>query len=162
LKDDSITLHRIAPRGEIVPERVELRKDGESICMIIDEIACHSYVTVPVKTGGVIFIGSLEFLITLYLSLGIFTTQSPDYLGSNVPCHVSQFIRLLHENYRSKKSQFAPFPLECRGHQTKYTSLLRQKVERIKREKEGSQAESMTRKTVASKRGSTRKVHHKK
>lgn len=165
LKDESITLHRIASRGEIVPERVELKRGGESICMIVGEIACHSFLTLPVKGGGTIFIGSLEFLITLYLSLSIFTNQSPEYLGGNVLCQVSQFIRLLNENYTAKKSQFEPFALECRGHQTKFTSLLRQKVERIKREKEGAESSSsiQTRKSAAKKgKSATRKIRTRK
>jgi hypothetical protein len=123
------------PRGEIVPERFELRVDGQIVCLMMEEVACHSYNNFPLGDGQVIQVGSLEFLITLYLSLHIFTKHSREILGPDAMCLVARCVDLAMENYLSDKSQFPPFSLSCRGHQTGYVSLIRQKVLRIKREK---------------------------
>jgi hypothetical protein len=104
--------------------------------VIVQEIACHSYNSFPTTDGRTIHIGSLEFLITLYLSLSIFTTNAEDLLGKSILCQVAAFMKLLNVNYRAKKSQFAPFALDCRGHQTRYESLLREKVKRTRKERE--------------------------
>jgi hypothetical protein len=130
-----VVLRRHPSRGEIVPERIEIQKDGDTVCIIIQELACHSYNAFPTADGKKIYIGSLEFLITLYLSLSIFTSNADDILGKSILCQVAAFINLLNLNYKAKKSQFTPFALECRGHQTRYASLLREKVKRTEKEK---------------------------
>jgi hypothetical protein len=68
-------------------------------------------------------------------------------------CQVRELIKLLKENYSAKKSQFEPFALECRGHQTGFASLLREKVKRQQKEKDGT-----TRKKSPAKRASTKKA----
>lgn len=129
----SIYIHK--ERGEIVPERFELRLDDKIVCLILQEVACHAYNNLPLEDGRVIHVGSLEFLITLYLALHIFTKHSEDILGPDAMCSVKRFVELALDNYTGDRSQFPPFSLNCRGHQTGYASLIRQKVLRIKREK---------------------------
>lgn len=148
----SIYLHRA--RGEIVPERFELRVDEKIICLIIQEVACHSYNNIPLEDGRVIQIASLEFIITLYLSLHIFTKHSRDILGTSAMCILKKCVDLAMQNYLSDRSQFPPFSLNCAGHQTGYVSLIRQKVLRIKREKE----EQIK---IAGKKGQTKKASKK-
>jgi hypothetical protein len=138
LEDSSIKLFRHTARGDIVPERIELRLKKETLCVIVQETACHSCTTFPMPDGGKIFVGSLEFLITLYLSMSIFTTHADDILGQSILCQVKQFIELSNENNKANKSQFTPFPLQCRGHQTGFASLLRDKVRRTKLDKRDS------------------------
>jgi hypothetical protein len=121
-------------RGELVPLRIELRQADTPICMFIQETACHSYNMMKLPDGRSIRVASLEFLITLYLSIDIFTANSTDYLGDRIMCQVKEFIALAKENYGSKRSQFPAFSLKCEGHQVGYTSLLRAKVERVKEE----------------------------
>jgi hypothetical protein len=128
-----IYLHR--QRGEIVPERVELRMENKPICMFIKESACHAYNPIPMKDGRKINVASLELLITLYLSIEIFTNHSQDYLGESIICQVKKFIDLSQENYKANKSMFPAFSVECQGHQVGYASLLKAKVARIKKER---------------------------
>ena len=149
LGDPDIQLLRHRERGEIVPERIELRKENKTICIILQEIACHSYTAFPTSNKRKIFIGSIEFLITLYLSLAIFTHHGEDVLGPRILCQVRELIKLSRENYGARKSQFEPFSTKCRGHQTRFSSLLREKVKRQRLER-GS-----TRRKTA--KGTTRK-----
>jgi hypothetical protein len=135
LDDERLTLYAHPERGEMVPQRIEVRMGDTPICMFVDETACHSFNPVPFMDGRTINIASLEFLITLYLSIEIFTNHSKDYLGERIMCQVKKFIELAEENYKAPKSQFEPFSLNCQGHQVGYASLLKAKVARVKKEK---------------------------
>jgi hypothetical protein len=146
-------------RGDIVPMRVELRMGDVPVCMFIEETACHSYNTVLLPDRRRIDIASLEFLITLYLSILIFTNHSTDFLGEQILCQVKHFIELSRENYRAKRSQFPPFSLKCKGHQVSYVSLLKAKIGRVKEEKE--KEKKRTRKMKRKQRAKTKKAESK-
>ena len=143
-----VTLFRHKERGEVVPERIEIREGSTVLCMIMKETACHSFVNIPVSDGRVIYIGSLEFLISLYISLLIFTTHPETILGHRVLCSVKQFRGLANENYGAKASQFQPFSLQCRGHQTRFASLLRAKFHRVQAERAKGTGTARKRKVV--------------
>lgn len=147
--DIRLLVHR--ERGDLVPSRIELRQGAMTLCIIVKEIACHSYVPFPTSDKQTIFIGSLEFLITLYLSLSIFTLHGEDVLGPRIMCQVRELIKILKENYSAKKSQFEPFALQCRGHQTRFASLLREKIKRQKKEKDGSTRKKTAKKSTTKK-----------
>ena len=145
---DHIHLRRHPARGEIVPERIELQMEGKTICMIVQEIACHSYTSLQLGDKRTIYIGSIEYLITLYLALSIFTSEIEHILGTNVLCQVSKLIQLSYDNYVAKKSQFPAFSTQCRGHQIGFASLLREKFQRVQREKDKTRKRSVARKSV--------------
>jgi hypothetical protein len=153
-KDIRLFLHKA--RGEIVPQRVELQQGNRTICLIVQEVACHSANPVPTDDGRFVEVGSLEFLITLYLSMDIFTLHSKDILGHRALCDVREFIRLAMENYKAKKSAFPSFSLGCKGHQTGFASLLREKVKRVQREREAAEgsvrSRSQTKKSAVGRR----------
>jgi hypothetical protein len=146
-------------RGDIVPMRVELRMGDVPICMFIEETACHSYNTLLLPDRRQINVASLEFLITLYLSILIFTSHSTDFLGQGILCQVKQFIELSRENYKAKRSQFPPFSLKCKGHQVSYASLLKAKIGRVKEEKE--KEKKRTRKMKRKQKAKTKKAGSK-
>jgi len=134
LKKETISIFKHPERGELVPLRMELRIKDRPLCMFVQETACHSYNRVSLPDKRVIYIASPEFLITLYLSIHIFTNRSGDYLGERIMCQVKELIRLSIDNYGKKNSQFPAFSLECQGHQVGYASLLKAKVQRVKME----------------------------
>jgi len=121
-------------KGGIVPERIEVRQDGQPIALIVTDTACHSYNQVPTSDGKIALIGSLEFLISLYLSLDIFTKPAAFFMRP-VMCIVKELVTLSHKNYVAKSSQFPPFAITCKGYQKGFTSLLREKLHRIRRQR---------------------------
>jgi len=135
LNSDGVRMFLHRARGELVPQRVELRHDNKPVCMIIQETACHSFNIVKTRRKESVHIASLEFLITLYISMDVFTFRATEYIGSHVLCKVKRFIELAYENYMATQSQFPPFSLKCRGHQVSYVSLIKAKVERKRKEK---------------------------
>ena len=146
-------------RGDIVPMRVELRMGDTPVCMFIEETACHSYNTVLLPDKRRINIASLEFLITLYLSVLIFTNHSTDFLGEHILCQVKLFIELSRQNYKARRSQFPPFSLKCKGHQVSYASLLKAKIGRVQEEKE--KEKKRTRRMKRKQRAKTKKAGSK-
>jgi hypothetical protein len=48
----------------------------------------------------------------------------------------------------AKKSQFPAFSTQCRGHQIGFASLLREKFQRVQREKDKTRKRSVARKSV--------------
>lgn len=162
VEDVRLFLHKA--RGEIVPQRIELQAGNRPICLIIQEIACHSANPVPTTDGRVVYLASLEFLITLYLSLHVFTAHSSEFLGPRALCDVRECIRLAKDNYKAKRSAFPPFSLTCKGHQTGFASLLREKVKRVQKEREAlGTSKSQTKKAAGKrKRGTRRRAASKK
>jgi hypothetical protein len=159
LLGDNVKLYIHKEKGEIVPERIEIQRGGRVLCVIVKESACHSYHHVPYEDGRILFIASLEFLITLYTSLALFTKHSAPFIEGHgsLMCRVKEFVQLAEKNLAAKKSQFPAFPITCRGYQKGYATLLREKVERIFKEKAeagvpGSYRRSATRKQSRSKK----------
>ncbi len=123
-------------RGEIVPARLVLRFFKTPVALLIQETACHAYNTMKTGDGKTVYIASLDTLITLYLSLALFTHDEQDIFGFSLMCAVERFIDVNNQIQKAKKiHQFPPFPLECKGYQKGYPTLLREKVERIAQEK---------------------------
>jgi hypothetical protein len=151
LEDTKLFLHKA--KGEFIPERVEIRSKGKPVAIVIADTACHSYYTIPTDDGRIMLVASLEMLITLYLSLAIFTKQHKSHFGGNPFCRVRKFIALATKNYIAKASQFPPFSVNCKGYQKGFPSLLREKVLRILKEKAG-----LTRKNSSKSKSKTRRA----
>jgi len=156
INSEDIKLYMHPERGELVPLRIELRMGDDPICMFVEETACHSFNKIPLPDKRKINIASLEFLITLYLSIDIFTNHSSDYLGERIVCQVKKFMSLAHENYRASRSMFPAFSLSCQGHQVGYASLLKAKVQRVKAEK--AKQEKKTRREKRKAKAKTKKA----
>ncbi len=144
-------------KGEIVPPRLVLKFFKVPVVLLIENTACHSYNTLKEKkTGKTVFIASLETLITLYLSLAIFTNDEEDIFGFSLMCAVQRFIDVNAQLQRAKTiRQFPPFPLECQGYQKGYPTLLREKVKRIADEKAAAKLRMLLDKNRKTKRATT-------
>ncbi len=124
------------------------------VLAIIQETACHAYNTVTLDDGRRLHIASFDTLITLYLSL-MFRKTLQALFAKPILCLVDQ---LIHLQLTYRKSTHAPFPfisIECSGHQKSFQSLLREKIERIRR------ARSRKAKGLQSRRKLTRKAKRK-
>lgn len=123
-------------KGDVIPARLVLRLHGVPITLIIQETACHSYNTLKDASGNEVYIASLNTLISLYLSLSIFTSDEDDIFGFSLSCAAQRFIEVNNQLQHMKiEKQFPPFSLECSGYQKGYPTLLREKVKRIADEK---------------------------
>lgn len=129
-----ITAHYHGARGELVPEYVEIRHRGVPIAVVFQETACHSFLNFPVADGRSIAIASMDTLVTMYYSIGIFTKRAKVLLRDSVR-ELPMIVGLVEKNRTATKPHIPAFPLTCSGYQKGFATLLREKVERIQRQK---------------------------
>lgn len=133
--NDDIEVNALRSISEIVPERVVLSFRGMPFVMIVQETACHSYITLPLQSGEKLRIASLETMITFYYSLALFTNdeQILKFLMFCLSQKLVEMSDILHS--MGGKGPIPAFSIECSGYQKGYATLLKEKVERIAREK---------------------------
>jgi hypothetical protein len=131
----ALTIKSIASKGIDTPPPMEIICYGKSpLIFIIHESQCHSYFNVPLDKKSVIRIASMDTLITLYFSLGLVKSSYFD-VGA-MECLANHLVHI-NNNARKQGNTFIfPFiSIECSGHQTTLPSLIRAKVQRIKKKK---------------------------
>ena len=145
---EGVSIESYKAKGELIPPRIVLLKDKEPVALIIQETACHSYNIIKNNKGKSIMIASLDTLITIYLSLAIFTDDEQKIFGYSLMCVIQRFIDISNRLRKViRKTQFPPFTLTCKGYQKTFATLVREKVERISKEKAAAKIKSLLRKT---------------
>ena len=124
-----------AAKGEIVPAYIEVFLNNVPVILILGETACHSYLSFPVEGGRSISICSPDTLITVYYSLSIFTTAARTYIPK-IEQQIRTLILLTERNRLANNPNIPSFPLSCHGYQKGFSTLLREKVARIAKERE--------------------------
>lgn len=141
---DELTQELLQGERELVPERIVIRYKGRVIACIVKEVACHAYNVLDLSKDKKLRIATLDTLLTLYLGLGIFTDDKYT-LGVPILCLCQRMLEL-NNAYRKAggKGVIPAFSITCSGYQKGYATLLREKVQRIKREKQGPQTRKAT------------------
>lgn len=142
LGKDMILMDTLRGKEELLPERVVLSFKGHPLVMIIQETACHSFNSIPLKEGRKLHIGTLETLLTLYYSLLLFTPidEQSKYLQFSLVCLTQKLVEMSQAFHKlGDKSPIPVFSIECSGYQKGYATLLREKFSRIKKEKQKRQ-----------------------
>jgi len=132
LPDCRLFLH--PAKSEIVSEYIEVTYKDVPAILLVEETACHSYLSFPVKDGRSISVASLDTLISLYYSIAIFTVKARHYIP-NIEGKAAKFVVLDEKNRVSKNPKIPAFPLICHGYQKGYPTLLREKMARAEKEK---------------------------
>lgn len=135
--DKNVVVISHKARGELVPEYMELRYQGAPAVLLFQEVACHSYLHFATPDGRSIAIASPDTLITLYYAIALFTKRASQ-LVSRIGTMLPALIATAERNRRSRRPAIPAFPLSCRGYQKGKATLLREKVARILRAKEGT------------------------
>jgi hypothetical protein len=125
----------IAGYQNIIPPMVALYHGDSLVCLIVQEEACHSVVTLPLTKQRVLRIASLETLMTFLI--GLYYRSDPLLMTENaILCWLQHYIDL-SDRYKSKPTKLFPaFAIECSGYQTTFASLLRAKGARIEAERQ--------------------------
>jgi hypothetical protein len=129
--DGEVRIEVVPSEAEFFPKVVLIRINDVVIAGAVQESACHAYNTVDLDSGRELRIGSFDTLVTLYLSL-TFQKKVESIFDESILCLVQQLVEL-QRIYRSMKKPIFPFiSIHCSGHQKQLSSLLREKVERIR------------------------------
>jgi hypothetical protein len=134
--DGAFTFKKFAAVAEFFPPIYMgyMRGTTKPVVAIIQTTACHSYNSVSLNDGRRIFLASFDTLITLYLSF-LFRSTLEAFFGRPILCLVERVMTLQAAFRKSPRSPFPFISIECMGHQKSYQSLLREKVERIRKER---------------------------
>ena len=126
--------HVRAMGGDLIPEMSVFSRNGVPFLILMNQSACHSYYTVPLRFSQQLRVATLDTLITLYFSLALLKYRFLS-LGS-LECLAQELVQI---SYRARgKPDAFPFSfisLSCAGHQTGLPSLIRAKVRRIETSK---------------------------
>jgi hypothetical protein len=130
----------------MLPAMLILKKDAVPVCVIVQEEACHSTITIPLTKGRHLKMASLDTLLTFLIGL----YYRPDSLlmtQESLLCWIRQYIDLSNRYKKMPTQLFPAFSIECSGYQTSFASLLRAKAARIQavRQRLSSGRYSMTR-----------------
>jgi len=139
--DGAFTFKKFAAVAEFFPPIYMgyMRGTTKPVVAIIQTTACHSYNSVSLNDGRRIFLASFDTLVTLYLSF-LFRSTLEAFFGRPILCLVERVMTLQASFRKSPRSPFPFISIECMGHQKSYKSLLREKIERIRKERAGAPA----------------------
>jgi hypothetical protein len=142
----------------ILPAMVALYHGEDLVCVIVQEEACHSIITMPLTQGKRIRLASLETVLTFLIGL-YYREDSLIMTQESLLCWLKQYIDLSNR-YKTKPTKRVPsFAIECDGYQTSFASLLRAKGARIEAARQHiSSGHRLTRRISSAKRSSTHRV----
>jgi hypothetical protein len=139
LSKTPITIKSYSSRGvDLIPSMKVITQGNKSLIFIIDQTACSSYFNIPIgdfNNNKVMRIASMDTLITLYFSLGLFDSKFFD-MGS-MECLANKLVQVSIKARENPDKFIFPFiSIKCAGHQTTLPSLIRAKVKRITQKKQ--------------------------
>jgi hypothetical protein len=145
---DKITKTVHEGKGELVPQRIVLSYDKMPFVEILQETACHSFTSLSLPGGKKLLVASLETMITFYYALMMFT-EDEKILQFYMSCLCQKLVEMSIVLHR--KGGVGPIPsfsIECTGYQKGYATLLKEKFERIAKEKAKQKRGTLKRKST--------------
>jgi hypothetical protein len=139
--------------GDLIPQMTIFLRRDIPFLVLISESACHSYYNVPLENDKYLRIATIDTLVTLFFGLSLLKYKFSSLRA--LECLANELVEI---SYRARaKPDLFPFPfisLTCSGHQTGISSLIREKVKRIKKKKAKVKAKGKTSKNSKSKTSS--------
>lgn len=142
----------------ILPPMVALYREDDLVCLIVQEEACHSIITMPLVHNKRIHVASLETILTFLIGL-YYREDALSMTHESLLCWIKEYIDLSNR-YKTKPTKLIPsFSIECDGYQTSFASLLRAKGARIEAARQHvSSGHRLSRRLTSKKRNTTRRL----
>ena len=121
--------------GEILPKRVQIIVDDETIAFIYEPIACHNYNVINVK-GNKVKVATVDTVLSFYL--GFIYLNLPEYNVDRLLCMASYLFHVQEKNRLSQKGLLKRFNIECYGKQPTKESIRAEKASKYREIKKGS------------------------
>ena len=154
LLPEDVDISYYAGKGDFLANRASLKYKGKQIVLMIEETGCHSHNNIKTEKDQTIRIASMETLITLHYSLYYFSNSEKTFL-----CTIGKCLNTYMALATSPHASLSVFSILCSGYQKGYPTLLREKLERVKRYKSSAKrrAKSTAKKTAKTQR---KKIAH--
>ena len=137
--------------GDLIPSMTIFLRQNTPFLIILSESACHSYYNIPIRENRYLRVATIDTLITVFFGLALLKYK---FMNLNaLECLANELVEI---SYRARnKPDLFPFPyvsLICSGHQKGLPSLIREKVQRIKKKRAQTKRGSKSRGRSTSKR----------
>ena len=133
--------------GDLIPKMTIFLRNKIPFLVLLNETACHSYYNVPIKneprTRDIYMrVATIDTLVTLFFSVSLLKYK---YMSLRaMECLAKELVEI---SYRARNHPDTfPFPfisLTCSGHQKGLPSLIRDKVLRIKKQREDTKTRKL-------------------
>lgn len=110
--------------GEIIANHYELIVNGETILMIYEPLACHSYNMLKVN-GRTIKVATIDTMLSLYLAF--MYVNRPYYDPNRIICMAEYLFKVQQYNRLSQKGILKRFSINCYGKQETLTKIREEK-----------------------------------
>jgi len=115
--------------GEIVPQHLEVRVNGETIAFIYKPIACHSYNTIHIGPQE-INVATIDTMLTFYLAF--YYVNKPYYNRDRILCMAQFLFEIEQKNRLEQKGLLKRFSISCYGNQPSLEDIRAEKAEKFK------------------------------
>ncbi len=135
LNSNDVEIEILNTQSDFLPERVSVSFRKMPLVHIVQESACHSFNRLKLREGPELHVATLETMITLYMSLMIFT-KDEKIIEFQLECLCQKLVEMSEMLHR--RGGIGPIPsfsIECSGYQKGFATLLKEKFSRIAREK---------------------------
>lgn len=107
-----IKINEYKPIGEIVPRRMEILIDKETIASIYEPIACHSYNKLNIH-GNEINVATIDTILSFYLSF--LYAKMEGYVKERLLCMAQFLFDVQQKNRLKQKGILKRFTIDCVG-----------------------------------------------
>ena len=121
--------------SEIIANHYELIVHGETILMIYEPLACHSYNMLKVN-GRTIKIATIDTMLSLYLAFMYVNRQYYD--PNRIICMAEYLFKVQQYNRLSQKGILKRFSINCYGKQETLTKIREEKSDMYEKLKRGT------------------------
>ena len=123
--------------GELLPKRIQIIVDNETIAFIYEPIACHNYNIIDVN-GTKIKVATIDTILSFYL--GFIYINLPEYDVDRLLCMASYLFQIQENNRLGQKGLLRRFNIDCYGKQPTKESIRAEKASKYREIKKGSKS----------------------
>ena len=116
------------PIGEIIPLRIELLINNETLAFIYKPIACHNYNTINID-GKEVNIATIDTMMSFYLAF--YYSNEPYHYKERILCMSKYLFDVEQKNRLSQKGLLKRFSLKCKGKQKTMETILSEKTKKF-------------------------------
>jgi len=116
--------------GELIPERIEVLVDRDTIAFIYKPIACHSYNTITIG-NRIINVATIDTILSFYLAF--IYTDRPYFQKERILCMAQFLFEVEEKNRLHQTGLLKRFTMNCYGEQDTLETIRAEKAEMYKK-----------------------------
>ena len=115
--------------GELIPERIEILVDKETVAFIYKPIACHNYNTITIADKQ-INVATIDTMLSFYLAF--IYADLPYFNKDRILCMAEYLFDVEQQNRLEQKGLLKRFTISCYGKQSRLEDIRAEKTKKYK------------------------------